>query len=379
MEAKFMKRSILISFALFTALIASDGKEVYIGSVMQHIEEAGIHSGDSACSLPPVNLTEEMILKTAEKWLARLKNAGGPEYASFKEFMDDKTNYYDANELMSTVSLEDNKGDITDKEFIRKQLQILSLFKRINIDAKLLNDFVVQSRIDVAGYGINPSAYRKSINKLKSIVQSGRFINADKIFKAFIHRFKLTRAAGGVVFNKKGDILMIYRHGRWDLPKGKKNSLEKNRETARREVMEETGIRKLKVNNKLQVTYHFYRRNRKLIVKKTHWYLMKARKEQDFVPAESEGISKVRWIPRDKIRKKKKRFEYKKKRTESFHKPERQHGKAGNKPSCDNIIFAVGGIIKIFGKKWASENYNDSVTHYNPSDIGLQGSYALKI
>ncbi|QOP40881.1 carbamoyl-phosphate synthase large subunit [Sulfurimonas marina] len=41
----------------------SDGKEVYIGSVMQHIEEAGIHSGDSACSLPPVNLSEEMIEK----------------------------------------------------------------------------------------------------------------------------------------------------------------------------------------------------------------------------------------------------------------------------------------------------------------------------
>jgi carbamoyl-phosphate synthase large subunit len=37
-----------------------DGKEVYIGSVMQHIEEAGIHSGDSACSLPPVNLTPEL-------------------------------------------------------------------------------------------------------------------------------------------------------------------------------------------------------------------------------------------------------------------------------------------------------------------------------
>ena len=41
----------------------SDGEEVYIGSVMQHIEEAGIHSGDSACSLPPVNLTQEMIDK----------------------------------------------------------------------------------------------------------------------------------------------------------------------------------------------------------------------------------------------------------------------------------------------------------------------------
>jgi len=38
-----------------------DGKEVYIGSVMQHIEEAGIHSGDSACSLPAVSVPEETI------------------------------------------------------------------------------------------------------------------------------------------------------------------------------------------------------------------------------------------------------------------------------------------------------------------------------
>ncbi len=38
-----------------------DGKEVYIGSVMQHIEEAGIHSGDSACSLPPVSISDELI------------------------------------------------------------------------------------------------------------------------------------------------------------------------------------------------------------------------------------------------------------------------------------------------------------------------------
>jgi len=38
----------------------TDGTEVYIGSVMQHIEEAGIHSGDSACSLPPVSLSPEL-------------------------------------------------------------------------------------------------------------------------------------------------------------------------------------------------------------------------------------------------------------------------------------------------------------------------------
>ncbi len=44
-----------------------DGKDVYIGSVMQHIEEAGIHSGDSACSLPPVNLQQEIIEKVEQQ------------------------------------------------------------------------------------------------------------------------------------------------------------------------------------------------------------------------------------------------------------------------------------------------------------------------
>jgi carbamoyl-phosphate synthase large subunit len=40
-----------------------DGKDVYIGAVMQHIEEAGIHSGDSACALPPVSLDDTLISK----------------------------------------------------------------------------------------------------------------------------------------------------------------------------------------------------------------------------------------------------------------------------------------------------------------------------
>ena len=39
----------------------SDGKEVIIGGILQHIEQAGIHSGDSACSLPPYNLPQNVI------------------------------------------------------------------------------------------------------------------------------------------------------------------------------------------------------------------------------------------------------------------------------------------------------------------------------
>ena len=49
-----------------------DGKEVYIGGIMQHIEEAGVHSGDSACSLPPVSINDDLIkeLETKTKNMA---------------------------------------------------------------------------------------------------------------------------------------------------------------------------------------------------------------------------------------------------------------------------------------------------------------------
>jgi carbamoyl-phosphate synthase large subunit len=39
----------------------SDGKDTYIAGIMEHIEEAGIHSGDSACSLPPYSLGDGTI------------------------------------------------------------------------------------------------------------------------------------------------------------------------------------------------------------------------------------------------------------------------------------------------------------------------------
>lgn len=50
----------------------SDGKEVRIGGVMQHIEQAGVHSGDSACSIPPYSLIRPWSKKLSArpaKWL----------------------------------------------------------------------------------------------------------------------------------------------------------------------------------------------------------------------------------------------------------------------------------------------------------------------
>jgi carbamoyl-phosphate synthase large subunit len=53
-----------------------DGVELYIGGIMEHIEEAGIHSGDSACTLPPVTLGREIINRVREATLAIAEGVG---------------------------------------------------------------------------------------------------------------------------------------------------------------------------------------------------------------------------------------------------------------------------------------------------------------
>jgi carbamoyl-phosphate synthase large subunit len=57
----------------------SDGTDVHVAGIMQHIEEAGVHSGDSACSLPPYSLSKEIIdeIKVQTKALAHGLNVVG--------------------------------------------------------------------------------------------------------------------------------------------------------------------------------------------------------------------------------------------------------------------------------------------------------------
>ena len=43
-----------------------DGESVYVGAIMEHVEEAGIHSGDSACIIPPVSISSNMIENIVE-------------------------------------------------------------------------------------------------------------------------------------------------------------------------------------------------------------------------------------------------------------------------------------------------------------------------
>jgi len=63
----------------------SDGNEVFIGGIMEHIEQAGVHSGDSSCSIPPVKLSQEIqnTLKDQMIHLAKSLNVVGLVNAQF--------------------------------------------------------------------------------------------------------------------------------------------------------------------------------------------------------------------------------------------------------------------------------------------------------
>lgn len=116
-------------------------------------------------------------------------------------------------------------------------------------------------------------------------------------------------AAGGVVYKKDNGsirILLIYRNGVWDLPKGKLEPDESVRECAVREVAEEVGISQLPtIESKLRDTVHYYVMNGTKIKKITHWYLMHFENpESGFIPQVQEGITKVEWCLMEKAKEK---------------------------------------------------------------------------
>ena len=127
--------------------------------------------------------------------------------------------------------------------------------------------------------------------------------NHEEILRKFTKKIKLEVAAGGVVANKEGKVLFIYRNDKWDLPKGKLDKGETIEECALREVEEETGVKGLKIENFLKTTYHVFKRNGKYRLKEVHWFAMKTSYEGKLVPEQSEGIERVKWKGPKKIQK----------------------------------------------------------------------------
>lgn len=103
-------------------------------------------------------------------------------------------------------------------------------------------------------------------------------------------------AAGGLVTNDQGDLLMIYRRGKWDLPKGKQDEGESIAACAVREVEEETGLKQLILGDSLGITLHTYVQDGVTVEKETHWFKMQAPGSQPVVPQAEEDIEKAEWV-----------------------------------------------------------------------------------
>src|SRR4051812_36809134 len=107
---------------------------------------------------------------------------------------------------------------------------------------------------------------------------------------------KVIMAAGGVVENEKGELLLIFRKKHWDLPKGKLDEGETIEQCAIREVMEETGLKNIFLGELIDVTVHQYEENGDTITKKTAWYKMKGSSLDNLTPQTEEHIEEIKWV-----------------------------------------------------------------------------------
>lgn len=153
------------------------------------------------------------------------------------------------------------------------------------------------------GSGFTSMPIKKTnLQKVLNKVESGKLKNLnlyhkkeEKLLKHLKKKLKTVIAGGGLVINKNGEILFIYRKGRWDLPKGKTEKNETIEESAVREVIEETQVKDLIVKKLIQPTYHIIKSNDSYKLKETFWFEMHTPYTGELKPETSEDIEQAVW------------------------------------------------------------------------------------
>jgi ADP-ribose pyrophosphatase YjhB (NUDIX family) len=124
----------------------------------------------------------------------------------------------------------------------------------------------------------------------------------DRTWKTFTSGYQIMEAAGGIVVNHEHSLLMIFRNGKWDLPKGKIEEGEEPDTAAIREVFEECGVGMLNLSKQVSTTFHTYPYKDIKVLKKTYWFLMDSKDTNRPVPQLEEGITDVRWMTKGMVK-----------------------------------------------------------------------------
>ncbi len=117
-----------------------------------------------------------------------------------------------------------------------------------------------------------------------------------KLMALLKHGMTVICAGGGLVYTPENKVLLIFRRGKWDLPKGKKDEGENIAATALREVAEETGLPAPRLGAHLLTTYHTYVEKKEMILKESYWYLMESNEAENLQPQAEEDIEKCEWV-----------------------------------------------------------------------------------
>ena len=152
--------------------------------------------------------------------------------------------------------------------------------------------------------GATLPSYEEVLQNLEQPGASGAIvedISPDILMKKLQTLFRRIDAGGGVAYNEQGEILMIYRRGKWDLPKGKLDEGETIDECALREVKEETGLKKLTLGPKICDTWHIYMQKKEQILKRTAWYKMAGTATDKLRPQKDEQIMEAKWVKEQNI------------------------------------------------------------------------------
>jgi 8-oxo-dGTP pyrophosphatase MutT (NUDIX family) len=147
--------------------------------------------------------------------------------------------------------------------------------------------------------GATAENIQKAMYALNQQTTTGAIItdtSEDALHKQLNTMFRSIDAAGGLVYDASGAVLMIFRRGKWDIPKGKLDAGETIHECALREVQEETGLRSLVLGEKICDSYHIYLQKKEYFLKRTAWYKMSGSSAETLAPQTEEDILEARWV-----------------------------------------------------------------------------------